>query len=156
MSVAERASEALDRIGGAVGGTTGVAEELAARAREMKDASSKVAENVSSTSAGVEENAAAANQMQATTHEITAVHDAGRARRRRAVGRGTTGGLRDRRAGLGRRRDRRDGEGAARASRGGLDGLVARFISVADEDAPDAGAHALRVPNFGPAAALQG
>src|SRR3984885_3044331 len=70
-ALAEQASEALDGIGRAVGSTTGVAEELAARAREMREASTRVTESVSTASAGVEENAAAATQMRMTTHDIT-------------------------------------------------------------------------------------
>jgi methyl-accepting chemotaxis protein len=154
MAVAEKASEALDRIGGAVGGTTGVAEELAARAREMKDASSKVAESVTSTSAGVEENAAAANQMQATTHEITAtmMPVARAAEEQSAAAQQAAFATGELASGVG------EIDATARALREQaerLDALVARFV-VADEDAPDPGAHALRVPNFGPSVSLTG
>ncbi len=146
MSVAVHASEALDRIGGAVGGTTGVAEELAARAREMKDASGKVAENVSSTSAGVEENAAAAQQMRMTTNEITAtmVPVARAAEEQSAAAQQAAFATGELASGVG------EIDATARALREQaerLDTLVARFI--VDDDTPEAGPTALRVPNFG-------
>jgi methyl-accepting chemotaxis protein len=72
LTVAERAATALAGIGHAVGATSGVAQELAARARAMREASHQVTEHVASASAGVEENAAAATQMRATTRDITA------------------------------------------------------------------------------------
>jgi methyl-accepting chemotaxis protein len=152
MAVAEKASAALERIGGAVGGTTGVAEELAARAREMKEASSKVAESVTSTSAGVEENAAAANQMQTTTHEITAtmMPVARAAEEQSAAAQQAAFATGELASGVG------EIDATARALREQaerLDALVARFV-VADEDAPEAGATALRVPNFGSSVAL--
>jgi methyl-accepting chemotaxis protein len=153
LQVAEKASEALGRIGGAVGSTTGVAEELAARAREMRDASSRVTENVSSASAGVEENAAAATQMQITTRDITqtmtpvahAAEEQSAAAQQAAT---ATGELA---SGV------QEIDATARALREQaerLDQLVARFVI--DEDAPDPSAGALRVPDFGPALALSG
>ena len=154
LAVAEQASDALGRIGGAVGSTTGVAEELAARAREMRDASLRVTENVSSASAGVEENAAAASQMQITTRDITqtmtpvahAAEEQSAAAHQAAL---ATGELA---SGV------QEIDATARALREQaerLDALVARF-AVADEDAPDAGGDALRVPDFGLTLALNG
>ncbi len=72
LSLAERASAALDGVERAIGTTTGVAQELAERARAMRDASLRVTENVSTASAAIEENAAAASQMKTTTQEVTA------------------------------------------------------------------------------------
>jgi methyl-accepting chemotaxis protein len=72
LSVAERASAALEGVERAIGATTGVAQELAERARAMRDASMLVTSNVAAASAAVEENAAAASQMKTTTHEVTA------------------------------------------------------------------------------------
>ncbi|HTW86270.1 MAG TPA: methyl-accepting chemotaxis protein [Candidatus Sulfotelmatobacter sp.] len=71
LTVAERAAAALAGVERAIETTTSVAEELASRARAMRDASLHVTENVASASAAVEENAAAAGQMRVTTHEIT-------------------------------------------------------------------------------------
>jgi methyl-accepting chemotaxis protein len=71
LTVAERASAALAGVGRAIAATTAVAEELASRARAMRDASLRVTESVSSASAGVEENAAAASEMRITTQDVT-------------------------------------------------------------------------------------
>jgi methyl-accepting chemotaxis protein len=72
LSLAERAAAALAGVERAIATTTGVADELAERARAMRSASLRVTENVSSASAAVEENAAAASQMKVTTQEVTA------------------------------------------------------------------------------------
>ena len=156
LSVAAKASEALDGIGAAVGSTTGVAEELAARAREMREASTRVTESVSTASAGVEENAAAASQMKLTTHEITttitpvaqaaeeqsaAAHQAAMATGELATGvqqiDATARMLRE------------------EAER--LDKLVGRFMIDADAPGTFGGAGSpLRVPDFGSALALNG
>ena len=72
LSVAERAAAALDGVERAIGTTTGVANELAERARAMREASLRITESVSSVSSAVEENAAAASQMKITTQEVTA------------------------------------------------------------------------------------
>jgi methyl-accepting chemotaxis protein len=151
LAVADKASEALDRIGGAVGSTTGVAEELAARAREMRDASTRVSENVSSASAGVEENAAAAGQMRMTTNEITATMTpvARAAEEQSAAAQQAAFATGELASGVG------EIDATARALRDQaerLDALVARFV-VADEDAPDPSATALRVPAFRPSVA---
>ncbi|MBV8579664.1 MAG: hypothetical protein JOZ86_03430 [Candidatus Eremiobacteraeota bacterium] len=71
LSVAERAGTALESVERAIAATTTVAEELAARARAMREASLRITESVSSASAGVEENAAAASQMKVTTQDVT-------------------------------------------------------------------------------------
>ncbi|HTJ28460.1 MAG TPA: methyl-accepting chemotaxis protein [Candidatus Limnocylindria bacterium] len=72
LSVAERAASALEGVERAIETTTSVAEELAARAHAMREASLRVTESVATASAGVEENAAAANQMRVTTEDVTA------------------------------------------------------------------------------------
>ena len=153
LHVAELASAALERIGGAVGSTTGVAEELAARAREMRDASTRVAANVGSASTGVEENAAAASQMRITTRDITqtmtpvahAAEEQSAAAQQAAM---ATGELA---SGV------QEIDATARALREQaerLDELVARFVIDDDAAAPSEGA--LRVPDFGSALALSG
>ena len=72
LTVAQSAAASLDRVGAAIATTTSVAEELAAHAREMRDASTHVTENLATEAAAVEENAAAASEMRATTNFITA------------------------------------------------------------------------------------
>jgi methyl-accepting chemotaxis protein len=71
LSVAERAAAALVGVERAIETTTAVAEELAERARAMREASLRVTQSVSTASAGVEENAAAATQMRITTQDVT-------------------------------------------------------------------------------------
>jgi methyl-accepting chemotaxis protein len=71
LHVAETAAHSLARVGSAIQTTTKVAEELAGRALQMRDASSQVTENMSSAATAVEENAAAATQMRATTNHVT-------------------------------------------------------------------------------------
>jgi methyl-accepting chemotaxis protein len=72
LSVAERAGTALEGVEKAISATASVAEELAQRARAMREASLQVTESVSTASAGVEENAAAATQMKVTTRDVSA------------------------------------------------------------------------------------
>ena len=72
LAVADRAAAALQDVERAIATTTSVADGLAQRALAMRDASLLVTENVSSASAGVEENAAAASQMKVTTRDVTA------------------------------------------------------------------------------------
>jgi methyl-accepting chemotaxis protein len=72
LGVAERAAAALAGVERAIESTTAVAEELAARAHAMREASLQVTESVASASAAVEENAAAASQMRITTQDVTA------------------------------------------------------------------------------------
>jgi methyl-accepting chemotaxis protein len=72
LAVADRAAAALQDVERAIATTTSVADGLAQRALAMRDASLLVTENVSSASAGVEENAAAASQMKAPTRDVTA------------------------------------------------------------------------------------
>jgi methyl-accepting chemotaxis protein len=71
MSLAERAADALARVETAIGSTTAVAEELASRAGEMRDASVHVTENMRETSLAVTENASAAAEMRSTTDQVT-------------------------------------------------------------------------------------
>jgi methyl-accepting chemotaxis protein len=73
ITVSERASKALEKVGTAIATTTSVAEGLAVRAQEMRAASMSVTENMASASAAVEENAAAASEMRSTTDHITNV-----------------------------------------------------------------------------------
>lgn len=72
LTVAEQAATALAGVERAIETTTRIAEELASRARTMREASLRVTGNVSNASSGVEENAAAASQMKITTHDVTA------------------------------------------------------------------------------------
>ncbi|HEX3551413.1 MAG TPA: methyl-accepting chemotaxis protein [Candidatus Elarobacter sp.] len=72
LGVAERASAALQSVERAISTTTEVARELAGRATAMRDASLRVTDSVSASSAAVEQNAAAASQMKATTRDVTA------------------------------------------------------------------------------------
>ncbi|MBV9407786.1 MAG: hypothetical protein JO164_03125 [Candidatus Eremiobacteraeota bacterium] len=71
LALANDAATALEKIERAISLTTNVADGLAERAAAMRDASYRVTENVSSASAGVEENAAAASQMKVTTQDVT-------------------------------------------------------------------------------------
>jgi methyl-accepting chemotaxis protein len=71
LGVAERAKLALERVGTSIGSTTSVADEVAAQAIEMRDASVHVTENMSTNSAAVEQNAAAASEMRSTTSMVT-------------------------------------------------------------------------------------
>jgi methyl-accepting chemotaxis protein len=156
-SLAEQASEALDGIGRAVGSTTGVAEELAARAREMREASTRVTESVSTASAGVEENAAAASQMKTTTHDITATMSpvATAAEEQSAAAQQAAMATSELASGV------QEIDATARVLREQaerLDELVARFIidETVAPDVPDPLGDALRVPNFQPSLALKG
>jgi len=156
-ALAEQASEALDGIGRAVGSTTGVAEELAARAREMREASTRVTESVSTASAGVEENAAAATQMRMTTHDITTTMSpvAQAAEEQSAAAQQAAMATSELASGV------QEIDATARVLREQaerLDELVARFVIHDDValDAPDPRGDALRVPTFQPSLALQG
>jgi len=72
IELADRASSSLVNVGGSIGGTTRVAEELAGRAGVMRDASMTLTENMGSVSSAIEENAAAASEMRQTTQSVTA------------------------------------------------------------------------------------
>jgi methyl-accepting chemotaxis protein len=72
IAVSQRASHALASVGNAITTTTSVAEMLAGQAREMRAASTRVTQSMSSASAAVEENAAAAAEMRSTTEHVTA------------------------------------------------------------------------------------
>jgi len=155
-SLAEQASEALDGIGRAVGSTTGVAEELAARAREMREASTRVTESVSTASAGVEENAAAASQMRTTTHDITTTMSpvARAAEEQSAAAQQAAIATSELASGV------QEIDATARVLREQaerLDELVARFVIDGEvaPDEPDRRGDALRVPNFQPSLALK-
>ncbi len=60
IAVSQRASSSLESVGRAIATTSSVAAALAGQARDMQEASTRVAENMSSASAAVKENAAAA------------------------------------------------------------------------------------------------
>ena len=150
LTVAERAATALGGVERAIETTTTVAEELAERARAMRDASLRVTENVASTSAGVEENAAAASQMRTTTQEVTAtiVPVAAAAEEQSAAAHQAAIATGELASGV------QEIDATARALREQaeqLDALVARFVI--DGDARDG---ALRVPTFGKQIALAG
>ena len=72
LVVAERAAKALAGVEGAIARTASVAEELAERARAMREASNEVTESVAVSASATEENAAAATQMKLTTGDVTA------------------------------------------------------------------------------------
>jgi methyl-accepting chemotaxis protein len=140
LAVAERASAALAGVERAIAATTTVAEELATRARAMREASLRVTASVSSASTGVEENAAAASQMRSTTQDVTsamlpvaaAAEEQSAAAHNAAV---ATSEL----ASSVRQIDATSRALLQEAER--LDGLVARFI-VGESD------ETLRIPNF--------
>jgi len=140
LTVAERASTALAGVEQAIAATTSVAEDLAARARVMREASLRVTASVSTASTGVEENAAAASQMRATTQDVTsamlpvaaAAEEQSAAAHNAAV---ATSEL----ASSVRQIDATSRALREEAER--LDGLVARFIVGESDDR-------LRVPNF--------
>jgi methyl-accepting chemotaxis protein len=71
MAVSQRASRALEIVGTAIATTASVAESLAGQARQMRDASLRVTENMASASAAVVENSAAAAEMRSTTDHVT-------------------------------------------------------------------------------------
>ncbi len=71
LSLAERASQALLAVGGAIGATTRVAGELATRAGVMREASATLTDSVNSVSTAIGENAAAAGEMRLTTQDVT-------------------------------------------------------------------------------------
>jgi len=71
LSLAERASQALLAVGGAIDATTRVADELAARAGVMRAASATLTDGVNSVSAAIGQNAAAAGEMRITTQQVT-------------------------------------------------------------------------------------
>jgi methyl-accepting chemotaxis protein len=70
IAVSQRASRSLETVGRAIGTTSSVAGALAGQAREMQEASTRVAENMADASAAVEENAAAAAAMRTTTDRV--------------------------------------------------------------------------------------
>jgi methyl-accepting chemotaxis protein len=71
LNVAGNAAQSLAGVNAAIGTTTSVAEDLAGRALEMRDASTRVTSNMSNASAAVERNAAAAAEMRSTTNHVT-------------------------------------------------------------------------------------
>jgi methyl-accepting chemotaxis protein len=73
ITVSERASVSLASVASAITTTSGVAEALESQAVQMRDASTRLTENMASASAAVEENAAAASEMRSTTEHITDV-----------------------------------------------------------------------------------
>ncbi|MGB8266883.1 MAG: methyl-accepting chemotaxis protein [Candidatus Velthaea sp.] len=71
LALAERASQSLSAVDGAIAATTRVADELAARAGVMREASATLTDNVNSVSSAIGENAAAASEMRLTTQDVT-------------------------------------------------------------------------------------
>ncbi len=71
LALAKRATASLAAVEEAVGEATHTAERVAGGTSAMRDASTQVAENVAGVSAIVEQNAAAAGEMQATTGAVT-------------------------------------------------------------------------------------
>ncbi len=71
ITVSAQAAHALETVARAIETTAGVAELLADQTRQMRDASLQVTHNMASSSAAVEENAAAAAEMRSTTDHIT-------------------------------------------------------------------------------------
>jgi methyl-accepting chemotaxis protein len=71
MTRADHATAALQAVGTAITSATHTAEEMAVRAEQMKASSIQLAENLSSVSAVVDENATATNQMNITAGTIT-------------------------------------------------------------------------------------
>ena len=71
VTVASTGSDAIERIAGAVRDTASVASEVAERSAMMRRESGAITSNISSVSAIVEENAAAATQMQRTTTDLS-------------------------------------------------------------------------------------
>jgi methyl-accepting chemotaxis protein len=148
LSVAERAAAALEGVERAIETTTTVAEELASRARAMREASLQVTASVSSASAGVEENAAAATQMRVTTQDVTATifPVATAAEEQSAAAHQAALATTELASGV------QEIDATARALREQaelLDGLLAKFIVDGDSSADP-----LRVPSFGNRIAL--
>jgi methyl-accepting chemotaxis protein len=71
IAVSARAARSLESLRAAVATTTGVAGALADQASDMRSASAHVTDSMSSASAAVDENSAAATQMRSTTEHIT-------------------------------------------------------------------------------------
>lgn len=71
ISVSQHASRSLETIGAAIATTRSVAELLAVQAAEMRGASMRVTENMTTASTAVQENAAAAADMRSTTDQVT-------------------------------------------------------------------------------------
>ena len=70
LDLANRANEALNRVGSVIATTSSIAGDLAAHAASMTTASTGLARNMGSVSSVVEENAAAAGQMRTTAGSI--------------------------------------------------------------------------------------
>jgi len=75
LQLARRATTALEAIGAAIDRTSGIAHDVSAGTVKMRDASAQLAENMGSVSSVVEENAAAAGQMEATTSSVSQAID---------------------------------------------------------------------------------
>jgi methyl-accepting chemotaxis protein len=71
LSLASRATSSLANVEHAVGEATRTAERVAGGTAAMREASTQVADNVAGVSAIVEQNAAAAGEMQVTTGAVT-------------------------------------------------------------------------------------
>lgn len=71
VEVAAHGNEAIERIAGAVRETAHVAGEVAQRSANMRRESSSITDNIGSVSSIVEQNAAAATEMQKTTNHLS-------------------------------------------------------------------------------------
>ena len=72
ITISQSAARSLQTVGTSIATTTSVAEALASRAGEMREASLRVTENMASASAAVEKNASAAAEMRSTSGLVTA------------------------------------------------------------------------------------
>jgi len=70
IAVSQRASRSLESVGAAIATKTSVAEPLAGQAKEMRDASLHVTEKMASAAPAVEENAAAAAEIDSTNQPV--------------------------------------------------------------------------------------
>ncbi|HTJ26413.1 MAG TPA: methyl-accepting chemotaxis protein [Candidatus Limnocylindria bacterium] len=138
ISVAERAADALSTVERAIAQTSSVAQELAQRARAMREASAQVTGSVAITASATEESAAAATQLKTTTLEVTAaiVPVASAAEEQSAAAQQAAMATAELASGV------QEIDATARHLREQaehLDGLVARFV-FRDEEAPQAAA----------------
>jgi methyl-accepting chemotaxis protein len=70
VGLARRASAALEGVGGSIGAASSIARELAERAGTMREAASVLGRTIESTSAVVQQNAAAASELRLTTKGV--------------------------------------------------------------------------------------
>jgi methyl-accepting chemotaxis protein len=127
IAISQQATRSLESVGRTIATTTSVAASLAEQAHHMHDACKRVTDNLTSTSAAVEENAAAATEMRNTTNHVTntIAPVAATAARNAEVADAASQATRQLAVGIGQI------DATARALRdqaGHLEGLVAKFI----------------------------